>query len=123
MTAALRRAMTHCPVARFSRRACRLPQRGYVRKPMPPATATSRDHPDALFAKPAISAERRADGSIILKSTTPLKESARCIGDWLEHWAQHAPQRIFLADRAGADAPWRTVSYADALRQVRSAAA
>ena len=32
--------------------------------------------PKTLFAKPAISADRRADGSIILKSTTPLKESA-----------------------------------------------
>jgi feruloyl-CoA synthase len=90
---------------------------------MPPASAISRDLPETLFAKPAISADRRADGSIVLKSTVPLKQSARCVGDWLEHWARQAPQRIFLADRAGVDAPWRTVSYADALRQVRSAAA
>src|SRR5882724_7621860 len=90
---------------------------------MPPATATSRDPAEALFAKPAISADRRADGSIILKSTTPLKEGTRCIGDWLEHWARQTPQRIFLADRASADAPWRNVSYAGALRQVRSVAA
>jgi len=64
--------------------------------------ATRRDPAETLFAKPAISADRRADGSIILKSTTPLKESARCIGDWLEHWARQTPQRIFLADRASA---------------------
>jgi feruloyl-CoA synthase len=87
------------------------------------AATTRRDTPETLFAKPAISADRRADGSIILKSTVPLKQGARCVGDWLEHWARQAPQRIFLADRASADAPWRTVSYADALRQVRSAAA
>jgi feruloyl-CoA synthase len=86
------------------------------------ATARS-DHPETLFAKPAISADRRADGSIILKSTVPLKESERCVGDWLEHWARQTPKRIFLGDRASADRPWRTVTYADALRQVRSAAA
>jgi feruloyl-CoA synthase len=90
---------------------------------MTPAAAPSRDQSETLFAIPAIVADRRDDGSIILKSTTPLRESARCIGDWLEHWAQQAPDRIFLADRAGADTRWSTVSYQDALKQVRSAAA
>jgi feruloyl-CoA synthase len=88
-----------------------------------PAAAPSRDRSETLFAIPAIVAERRNDGSIILKSTTTLRESARCIGDWLEHWARQTPDRIFLADRASADAPWSTVSYQDALKQVRSAAA
>ena len=63
----------------------------------PPAHAAT--IPETLFAKPAISADRRADGSIILKSTVALKESARCVGDWLEHWARQTPERIFLADR------------------------
>jgi feruloyl-CoA synthase len=90
---------------------------------MPPASATSHDLSETLFAKPAISADRRPDGSIILKSMTPLGESARCVGDWLEHWARQTPQRIFLADRVGTEAPWRTVTYADALKQVRCAAA
>ena len=83
---------------------------------------TRREHAETLFAKPAISADRRADGSTVVKSTTPLGQSARCVGDWLEHWARQAPERIFLGDRAGADAPWRTVTYAAALRQVRAAA-
>jgi feruloyl-CoA synthase len=90
---------------------------------MTPAAAESRDESETLFATPAIAAERRADGSIILRSTTPLRESARCVGDWLEHWARQTPDRIFLADRASADAPWSTVTYEDALKQVRSAAA
>src|SRR6266542_2627821 len=92
------------------------------RKPMTTAAATGRDHPETLFAKPAIFADRRADGSIILKSMAPLGESARCVGDWLEHWARQTPDRIFLGDRKTADAPWTTVTYAEALRQVRSAA-
>src|SRR6476646_6156610 len=87
------------------------------------AAAPGRDRSETLFATPAIIADRRGDGSIIVKSTTPLRESARCIGDWLEHWARQAPERIFLADRASADAPWSTVTYRDALQQVRSAAA
>jgi feruloyl-CoA synthase len=85
--------------------------------------ASRRDHPEVLFAKPAIAAERRADGSIRLKSMTPLQPAARCIGDWLEHWAQQAPERIFLGERSSVDAPWTMVTYKDALRQVRSAGA
>ncbi|KRR30369.1 feruloyl-CoA synthase [Bradyrhizobium retamae] len=76
-----------------------------------------------LFATPAIVADRRTDGSILVRSTTPLRSSARCIGDWLEHWARQAPDRIFLADRASVDTPWTAVTYKDALKQVRSAAA
>ncbi|MGH6712015.1 MAG: feruloyl-CoA synthase [Bradyrhizobium sp.] len=90
---------------------------------MTTAAHSRRHHPETLFAKPAVTADRRADGSILVKSTVALKESARCVGDWLEYWARETPERIFLADRTNADAPWRTVSYAHALRQVRSAAA
>jgi feruloyl-CoA synthase len=83
--------------------------------------ATSRrDNPETLFATPAIAVECRADGSILLKSTTPLQPSARCVGDWLEHWARQAPERIFLGERSSVDAPWAPVTYKDALRQARS---
>jgi feruloyl-CoA synthase len=85
--------------------------------------AARRDDPEALFAVPAIVADRRADGSIVLKSTTPLKPSARCVGDWLEHWAAQTPDRIFLGERASVEAPWTTVTYRQALAQVRSIAA
>ena len=56
------------------------------------------DDPASLFATPAIVAERRADGSTVVRSTAPLKPAARCAGDWLEHWAGAAPERIFLAE-------------------------
>ena len=90
---------------------------------MTSAAATSRDPSVALFATPSIVADRRADGSIVLKSTAPLRESARCVGDWLEQWARQAPDRIFLGDRASVEAPWTTVTYQDGLKQVRGAAA
>ncbi|PAY09101.1 feruloyl-CoA synthase [Bradyrhizobium sp. UFLA03-84] len=84
--------------------------------------AVGGDNPSSLFATPAIVADRRGDGSILVRSTTPLQEGARCVGDWLEHWAEQAPDRIFLGERASAEAPWGTVSYRDALGIVRRAA-
>ena len=57
-----------------------------------------------------------------MKSTVPLQAAARCVGDWLEHWARRRPEKIFLGERAKADAPWTTVSYRGALQQVRSGA-
>ena len=87
------------------------------------AGANRRDNSEPLFATPEIVADRRADGSIWLKSTTPLQQGARCVGDWLEHWARQTPERIFLGERSSVDAPWTTVTYQDALRQARSIAA
>jgi feruloyl-CoA synthase len=87
------------------------------------AAASRRDHPETLFATPEIVAERRANGSIWLKSATPLQPGARCVGDWLEQWARQTPDRIFLGERSSVDAPWTTVTYKDTLRQVRSVAA
>ncbi|MDP1882102.1 MAG: AMP-binding protein, partial [Bradyrhizobium sp.] len=84
--------------------------------------AVSREDSNTLFATPEIVADRRADGSIWLKSSAPLQPAARCVGDWLEQWARQTPDKVFLSERANADAPWTTVSYRDALRQVRSVA-
>ena len=81
------------------------------------------DDPRTLFAVPSIVADRRADGTIILKSAVALQPYARCVGDWLEYWARQTPDRIFLGERSGVDAPWTTLTYKDALRQVRSTAA
>lgn len=85
-------------------------------------TAAHRGDAASLFATPRTVAEHRADGSIVLRSPEPLRESARCIGDWLEHFARQTPDMIFLAERGNVDAPWTTVTYAQALRQVRAAA-
>ncbi|MGY8666081.1 feruloyl-CoA synthase [Bradyrhizobium sp. UFLA05-109] len=82
----------------------------------------ARGEASSLFATPKTVAEHRADGSIVLSSPEPLREAARCIGDWLEQWARQTPDRIFLAERSKLDAPWTTVTYAQALQQVRSLA-
>ncbi len=85
-------------------------------------TTAPRGDAASLFAAPKTVAEHRADGSIVLRSPEPLRDSARCIGDWLEQWAQQTPDTIFLAERGNTEAPWTTVTYGQALRQVRAAA-
>jgi len=40
------------------------------------------------------------------------------VGDWLVHWANHAPQRIFLSER-DASGQWRGLTYSRALDHVR----
>ena len=85
-------------------------------------TTAFRGDAASLFATPKTVAEHRADGSIVLRSSEPLRDSARCVGDWLEQWARQAPDTIFLAERGNAEAPWTTVTYAQALRRVRGAA-
>jgi feruloyl-CoA synthase len=76
----------------------------------------------SLFASPRTVAEHRPDGSIVLRSPEALGASARCIGDWLEQWAQQTPDTVFLAERGNVEARWTTVTYAQALRRVRGAA-
>src|SRR5450631_3415783 len=90
---------------------------------MTTADGSRPENSETLFATPEIAADRRADGTIWLKSTMPLRQDARCVGDWLEQWVQQSPERIFLGERSDVGAPWTTVTYRDALRQVRSAAA
>jgi len=65
--------------------------------------------------------EHRADGAIILRSPPPLERYPDKITQRLEHWANAAPDRIFLAKRDAAGG-WRTVTYAQALSQVRALA-
>ena len=50
-----------------------------------------------------IAVERRADGVIILKSRIPLQPYEKHIPASLAKWAKQAPERIWLAQRGGAD--------------------
>ena len=65
--------------------------------------------------------ERKPDGTLYLRSPHPLEAYPDKLTQRLEHWAKAAPDRVFLAQRA-ADGAWRTLSYAQALAQVRSIA-
>ena len=60
--------------------------------------------------------ERNADGTIILRSPHKLGTYAEKLTERLEHWAEAAPERVFLAQRA-ADGSWRKLTYAQVLSQ------
>lgn len=78
-------------------------------------TALSRYRPHNVLR------EQRADGTILLRSGDALGPVADRTGDWLHHWAEAAPERVFLAERSGAG--WRELSYRAVLQQVRAVAA
>jgi feruloyl-CoA synthase len=70
------------------------------------------------FAAPDIAVEHRPDGSRILRSRHKLQPHARCIGVYLQHWAEQAPDRVFLAERDGIS--WRRINYREAWQAARS---
>jgi feruloyl-CoA synthase len=65
-----------------------------------------------------IAVERRDDGTIILKSRIPLKAYEKHIPASLAKWAKEAPERTWLAQRAGPERQWRKLSYGEAKRIV-----
>jgi feruloyl-CoA synthase len=70
----------------------------------------------------AAEAERivRGDGTHVVRNREPLGRYPERITDRLDHWAAATPDEIFLAERDGDG--WRTISYGETLRAVRSVA-
>ena len=73
--------------------------------------------PKLRFAPAAVDVERRADGSLLLRSPQKLAPRSRCVTEWLVHWATKAPERTFLAERKGDG--WRKMSYLETYGAVR----
>ena len=69
------------------------------------------------FASPRVNVEQRADGATLVRSPEPVGPYARAVGEWLVRWAREAPDRPFLAERAGDG--WRTITYREALDAAR----
>jgi feruloyl-CoA synthase len=65
-----------------------------------------------------VAVERRDDGVIVLKSRIPLKAYEKHIPASLAKWAREAPERTWLAQRAGPERQWRKLSYGEAKRIV-----
>jgi feruloyl-CoA synthase len=70
------------------------------------------------WLKRDIAVDRRPDGVIVLKSRIPLQAYEKHIPASLAKWAKQAPDRIWLAQRGGADRQWRKLSYGEAKRTV-----
>jgi feruloyl-CoA synthase len=84
--------------------------------------AAPRDDATNLFATPSVVSTRRADGSILVRSTVPLGAANRAIGEWLERWAGETPDKVFLGERTDTRAAWSTITYREMLARVRAAA-
>ncbi|HLZ01949.1 MAG TPA: feruloyl-CoA synthase [Bradyrhizobium sp.] len=87
--------------------------------PAPSARAASA-HPlrRISFSDPAVSIERRDDGTIYLRPKAALGDYPRRFTDRLHHWAQTTPNSVFMAERvAGGD--WRRLTYAELLEASR----
>ncbi len=62
--------------------------------------------------------ERKADGTIYVRSTLELGQYPLRMTDRLDYWAEQAPDRTFIAQRTK-EGPWRRLTYADAAAQAR----
>lgn len=74
------------------------------------ATARTENHE---AKNEALLFERRADGSILFEPSEELRPYSKCLTDRLPYWAEKAPDRIFLAERASEDG-WKTLTFAEA---------
>jgi feruloyl-CoA synthase len=81
---------------------------------------TSSDAPlrPISFGDPAVSVDRRDDGTIYLRPKMALGEYPDRITDRLHHWAKAEPNRIFMAER-DTGGLWRQISYAQLLASSR----
>jgi feruloyl-CoA synthase len=73
------------------------------------------------FPPSDVECSTRPDGSLVVRPLHPLGPYPDKLTERLDHWAAHAPDRIFLAerDRNGA---WRTATYAQMRASARNIA-
>jgi feruloyl-CoA synthase len=71
------------------------------------------------FAPRKVDVEKRADGTLVLRSPIAFENPEWSILDFLPEWAGKAPERIFLAQR-GSEGLWEKVSYAEMWARVQA---
>ncbi len=76
---------------------------------------------DVRIEPNAVALTHGAGGSMYVRSTRHLGPYPARLTDRLDHWATHAPDRIFLAQRDHVGA-WRTKTYAQARAEARNVA-
>src|ERR1700761_8766918 len=60
-----------------------------------------------------VTVERKPDGTIYVRSTLTLGPYPRRMTDRLDYWAEHTPNRTFIAQRDETGG-WRRLTYAQA---------
>ncbi|RYH03798.1 feruloyl-CoA synthase [Salipiger sp. IMCC34102] len=63
------------------------------------------------FWEPTFDYEHRADGTVLMRQTGDLPDHLPTLADSLDHWAECALDRIWLA-RRGDDGAWQRITYA-----------
>src|SRR5258708_39913725 len=84
----------------------------------PPSADTAHPLRAISFGDPAVSIDRREDGTIYLRPKIALGEYPRRLTDRLHHWVKEQPNRIFMAER-DAGGLWRQITYAQLLASSR----
>lgn len=86
------------------------------RQIQPDSTAPYRS---VRLGRPDMETDRRADGRIYIRAKEDLGAYPIRLTDRLLHWAEHAPDRVFMAAR-DASGDWRKITYAETLQYARS---
>jgi feruloyl-CoA synthase len=76
-------------------------------------------HSNLRFAPREVRMEKRADGTLLLRSPQALETPARCVTEWLLRWALEVPERAFLCERDKSGNGWRKVTYLEAYGAAR----
>ena len=86
----------------------------------------------ALLAPRAVKKVDLGGGAFVLRCPEPLQPHARCVGEWLEHWAAQTPAALAFAEAAvpGADGGaggqgsrgWNTLNWAELRQRVGAVA-
>ena len=64
-----------------------------------------------------LACETRPDGVMLIRQTAQMPHWPRCMTERFLHWADAAPDRIWMAER-GADGAWQRVSYAQGAQAI-----
>src|SRR3990167_7559251 len=75
---------------------------------------------DPRYVPRRLEVERRPGGEVILTNPTPFSREFQTTTAALAHWAEAAPNRIWLAERSGDG--WRTVTFAEAWQRIAALA-
>ncbi len=86
--------------------------------PAEPASAAAPPFKKLNWLKRDIEVERRADGSMVMRSRVPLQPHAPHIPALLRRWADERPDHTWLAQRRAPTDDWFRLSYAQAQQQV-----
>src|ERR1700692_4856381 len=73
------------------------------------------------FPPAAMESSYRPDGSLVVRPLFPLGPYPDKLTERLDHWAAHAPDRVFLAER-DRNGEWRTAPYSQIRASARNVA-